>query len=186
MFVLLVFSGSCASPRARNSAVADDPRIRMIAWPEWTPTSVALLEQQENGGYLIVANAGGNAAATSPAPSPSTTTPGAQEMPASVEPTREPATLPAQPSPQSPASAAQSGAEYVEVGKTVSFAASADGSPPLSYQWRKNGRGLAGQTRQVLTIANAQASDAGMYDCIVKNSAGEAAGPPVTLIVREQ
>jgi hypothetical protein len=72
----------------------------------------------------------------------------------------------------------------VDLGKNVSFSASADGSPPLSYQWRKNGRTMAGKTAALLTINKAQASDAGTYDCIVKNSAGEATSPPVTLVVR--
>ena len=89
--------------------------------------------------------------------------------------------------PSGPEPAKKDGAaiEYAELGKSVTFAASADGSPPLSFEWRKNGQAIPGKTAAQITINPVQASDAGTYDCIVKNSAGRAVSEPVTLVVRK-
>jgi len=179
IFAALVFLAGCASQSERNSASVDDPRTAMITWPEWTPTSVALLELQENAGYTIVANAGGNAsspaAATAPSPAPVPEAPSATAKPAP----------PPTPVTSSSDSATPSSTEYVELSKKVSFAATADGSPPLFYQWRKNGQPIPGKTDALLTINKAKESDAGRYDCLVRNSAGEVASQPIDLVVRK-
>ena len=42
----------------------------------------------------------------------------------------------------------------------------------LTYQWRKEGRAIPGATSAVLTIVNAQSSDAGSYDVVVTGRYG--------------
>jgi hypothetical protein len=60
---------------------------------------------------------------------------------------------------------AQGGSGSFSVGAT-----SANGV--LSYQWRKNGGGIAGATSSTLSLASVAASDAGSYDCVVTNVIG--------------
>jgi len=53
----------------------------------------------------------------------------------------------------------------------------------LSYQWYLNGVAVAGATGATLTIAQAQASDAGSYTVVVGNGLGEVTGGPAELVV---
>ncbi len=71
----------------------------------------------------------------------------------------------------------------VTVGETVTFTVVATGTAPLSYQWRKDGQPLAGQTGDTLTLANVQAAQAGSYTVVVSNSAGQATSNPAVLTV---
>lgn len=49
----------------------------------------------------------------------------------------------------------------------------AGGTPPLTYQWWKNGTvAVPGGTNQALTLGNVQAGDAGDYTVVVSNAAG--------------
>lgn len=59
----------------------------------------------------------------------------------------------------------------VPVGDTAVFTVAASGTAPLTYQWKK-GASNVGTNSATLTIANAQAGDAGSYTCTVSNSAG--------------
>ena len=59
-------------------------------------------------------------------------------------------------------------------GQSGMLSVSALGSAPLTYQWRKNGVLLANVTGSVLSLANAQSSDAGSYSVTVSNAAGSA------------
>jgi hypothetical protein len=64
--------------------------------------------------------------------------------------------------------------------KPVSFLAGArieipsdvDGSAPLSYQWRKDGRPIQNQTGKSLIITASSPEDAGLYDVTVSNPVG--------------
>jgi len=79
-----------------------------------------------------------------------------------------------------PAIASQPVSSAVYAGRTVHFSASATGSPPLTYQWQKNGTNLSdggnisGATTGTLTIGNATAADAGNYTLVVTNSGSTA------------
>jgi hypothetical protein len=75
--------------------------------------------------------------------------------------------------------------EYVDAGKNVTFAVTADGSPELHYQWRKAQLPIAGATDQRFAIQNANEGDAGLYDCVVTNSAGSAVSQTIKLVVRK-
>jgi Immunoglobulin I-set domain len=66
----------------------------------------------------------------------------------------------------------------VAVGNQASFSVTATGTPPLSYQWRKNGTNLAnggnisGVTTTNLTLTNVQTNNAGNYTVVVTNAYG--------------
>ena len=59
-------------------------------------------------------------------------------------------------------------------GATIAFSVLADGTPPLSYQWRFQGQAIAGATQPVLNLVNLLSSQAGTYQVIVSNPAGNA------------
>ncbi len=69
-------------------------------------------------------------------------------------------------------------------GQSVAFNVIASGTPPLAYQWRKNGMGLPGATTSSYTIASADLPDAGSYVVVVTNTAGAVTStPPAVLTV---
>jgi hypothetical protein len=58
----------------------------------------------------------------------------------------------------------------------LSFTVDAGGTPPLSYQWRKNNNPIAGATSSTFSIANVAApGDSGNYDVVVTNAFGQIA-----------
>lgn len=71
----------------------------------------------------------------------------------------------------------------VYAGQPASFTVVATGTPSPSYQWRKEGVSIAGAVSATLSIAAAQAGDAGRYDVIVSNSAGALISAVATLAV---
>ena len=60
------------------------------------------------------------------------------------------------------------------VGSSVQFTVVANGSTPLTFQWRKNGEPIPGATTPAFSIASAEMSDAGSYSVVVTNAAGVA------------
>jgi hypothetical protein len=80
--------------------------------------------------------------------------------------------------------------QTVGLGSVVTFAVTAVGTSPLSYQWQMNGTNLAnggrigGATNSALNITNVQAGDDGGYTVIVTNSVGSVtSSPPAVLTV---
>ena len=173
IFVLVLILAGCASQPARESASVYDPRF---VWPEWTPTALTLLELKENAGYTV-----------GPSPAVNIPTVGASSppsAPAVVPPPPAPIAVPPTSTPKVDVpQSEQVATEQADIDKKVSFAASADGTPPFFYKWRKDGVAMPGKTDAVLTIERVKASDAGIYDCIVSNSAGEKASQPIKLVV---
>jgi len=86
----------------------------------------------------------------------------------------EPVNITVQPSPDS--------LELYE-GLSVTYSATAEGSPPLSYQWQKNGASLSGQTTNTLTFASLVSANTGSYDLVVTNAGGAVTSSVVTLTV---
>jgi WD40 repeat protein len=64
---------------------------------------------------------------------------------------------------------------------TVMLGVFATGTPPLSYQWRKDGRDLPGQTNPALTITNVTGATAGDYRVVVTNKLGSVASSDATI-----
>ena len=71
-----------------------------------------------------------------------------------------------------PAITTHPAAQTVVTGTTASFSVSASGTAPLSYQWKKDGKDIAGATSNPYTIAAATMADGGAYSVVVTNSAG--------------
>lgn len=70
--------------------------------------------------------------------------------------------------------------QNIAAGAAAVFSVSAEG-PGLSYQWRRNGVDLKGQTLATLTVLNAQAANEGVYDVVIRNSFGTVLSAPARL-----
>ncbi len=74
-------------------------------------------------------------------------------------------------------------------GGTATFAVTASGTAPLSYQWQKNQSNLtngghySGATTATLTVSSADSSDVAAYRCVVTNSYGSATSDEASLTV---
>jgi hypothetical protein len=70
--------------------------------------------------------------------------------------------------------------QTVNPGDSATFTVAASGTPPLSYQWRKNGGTIPGATLAsftILTPPGTQQVDEGNYSCYVYNAAGSFPSP---------
>ncbi len=78
------------------------------------------------------------------------------------------------------------------LGNNVVFTATANGMPPLAYQWRTNGvnlvngAGVSGATTNVLTLTSITTGSAGNYTCVVTNAYGAATSQVASLTVTLQ
>lgn len=71
----------------------------------------------------------------------------------------------------------------VSAGGAVTFSVVAQGAPPLSYQWRKDGADIPSATDWFYPIADVQPEDAGVYSVVVRNAVGQIASAGATLTV---
>ncbi len=62
--------------------------------------------------------------------------------------------------------------QTIFVGDTANFGVTASGTSPLSYQWQFDGTNIDGATNSILSLTNAQPSDAGFYSVTVTNLLG--------------
>jgi hypothetical protein len=69
------------------------------------------------------------------------------------------------------------------LGETTTLTVSANGTPPLTYQWQHEGTNLVGETSQTLVLSGLDAGDNGAYRVIIKNTAGEALSQEAFLTV---
>jgi len=74
-------------------------------------------------------------------------------------------------------------AGVVTEGSNYTFAVSATGTEPFSYQWRFNGTNLAGKTLATLATTNVRLTNAGDYSVVITNYAGAITSPVATLVV---
>jgi hypothetical protein len=86
-------------------------------------------------------------------------------------------------SPTAPIITQQPHSQIVLVGSNATFTVGANGSPPLSYQWRKGGVPVGGASLPSYSITTASTNDNGAYDVIVFNSYGSATSTVATLTV---
>ena len=73
----------------------------------------------------------------------------------------------------------------VAAGETAKFSVKAIGTPPLRYQWRKNGAEIAGATENSYTTPPTTQEDNGsLFSVVVSNSAGSVTSVDATLTVQ--
>lgn len=70
----------------------------------------------------------------------------------------------------------------VPVGKVVTLAVSAEGTPPYTYQWFKDGIPVQGKTESLLVLSPFVAEHAGLYHATVTNENGTATSNKVQLV----
>jgi hypothetical protein len=68
-------------------------------------------------------------------------------------------------------------------GGNVSFSVTAGGTAPFTYQWRKNGQSITGQTNATLSLTSVTTADGAAYDVVVTNAAGRTVSPFATLTI---
>lgn len=73
--------------------------------------------------------------------------------------------------------------QTVPPGGTATFTVTAGGSPPLSYQWRKEGLDIPGANSATLVINGVQPVDAGSYTVAIYNEFGMIVSPEAILTV---
>ncbi len=83
-----------------------------------------------------------------------------------------------------PALVEQPAVQRVRRGAAATFGVTATGLAPLTYQWRKDGVALTGATADRYTVAAAERSAAGYYDCVVNNKLGAVTSAPARLIIK--
>ena len=69
------------------------------------------------------------------------------------------------------------------IGSNATFSVAASGTPPLTFQWIKDGQVLTGATNVAVGIPSVQFSDAGAYSVWVRNSGGSITSVVATLTV---
>ena len=74
-------------------------------------------------------------------------------------------------------------ATNVASGRPVTLAVSAGGTPPLTYQWQRDGVNLAGAAQASLTFSATSPTNAGLYTVVVANGGGAVTSAPVQLLV---
>jgi hypothetical protein len=94
------------------------------------------------------------------------------------------ATLTVNPSATAPTISTQPANQTVTAGQTALFSVTANGTAPLSYQWRKNTVNISGATSASYTTPATVITDSGAkFDVIVSNSAGNTTSNAATLTV---
>jgi hypothetical protein len=69
------------------------------------------------------------------------------------------------------------------VGDKLDLSVTATGTPPLNYQWYKDGEPIPGAALPQLTIPSVTEVDAGVYTVVVSNTAGSATSNPARVNV---
>ncbi|MBI1761882.1 MAG: PQQ-dependent sugar dehydrogenase [Acidobacteria bacterium] len=82
-----------------------------------------------------------------------------------------------------PGISVQPAAQTVCAGAPVSFSVSANGTGPLTYQWRKNNLNLPGATGSSYQIVAASTNEVGAYDVLVTGACGSVISQAATLTV---
>jgi uncharacterized repeat protein (TIGR03803 family) len=73
--------------------------------------------------------------------------------------------------------------QTVTAASNVQFSVTASGRPAPAYQWYLNGAAISGATNSTLSLANAQATNAGDYTVVVSNTSGSVTSNRATLTV---
>jgi hypothetical protein len=69
------------------------------------------------------------------------------------------------------------------LGSTLNLSVTSTSVLPVTYQWRKDGLNINGQTASTLTISSIGTTNAGSYDVVVSNSCGSTISNPAIVAV---
>lgn len=83
-----------------------------------------------------------------------------------------------------PAIAVEPQSVTVECGQTATLTVTASGASPLSYQWRRNGLSLPGETAATLVLPNRRLGQSANYDVVVSNACGSATSAAAGVTVK--
>ena len=171
------------SPTERTATVGETVTFNVIATGTPTPTY-----QWRKDGVAILGNPSATAATLSLSRITSTEAGSYDVVVTNLagSATSTAATLTVTPLPVAPTINTQPTPLSVMVGSTARFTVIATGTPAPTYQWRKAGVPLLGNsssTTATLLLDNITASDAGSYDVVVSNSAGVITSAPARLTV---
>ncbi|MSU62812.1 MAG: hypothetical protein EXS31_10515 [Pedosphaera sp.] len=72
----------------------------------------------------------------------------------------------------------------VYIGDSLTLSVDAGGTPPLRYQWRKDGKPISGATASAFTNTSADSIDSGNYDVVVSNDHGTATSQQAAVSVK--
>jgi subtilisin family serine protease len=73
--------------------------------------------------------------------------------------------------------------QIVAPGDDATFVVTSSGSPPPSYQWRKDGQEIDNATNEAYTVESADVPDQGLYDVVITNEIGSVVSVPALLTV---
>jgi hypothetical protein len=90
------------------------------------------------------------------------------------------------PRPVAPRITSQPGTASVAIGEPLILTVRVSGEPEPALQWRKDGNAVVGAEARSLSIPAASPSDAGTYDVVATNSAGEATSMRVRVSVAKR
>jgi hypothetical protein len=80
-----------------------------------------------------------------------------------------------------PGVSALTGTVRATLGTNITLSAGITGTPPFTYQWRKNGENITTATNATLSITNVQVTDCGSYQLAVLNAYGVAVSGEILL-----
>jgi trimeric autotransporter adhesin len=84
---------------------------------------------------------------------------------------------------QRPSITTQPFSQTIGVGQLVTFSVVVSGSPPLGYQWRKDGTNISTANNPAFSITSVQPTNAGGYSVVVTNPIGSVTSLVATLTV---
>src|SRR6266852_746765 len=94
------------------------------------------------------------------------------------------ATLTVSAAPVAPSITTEPASQTVTAGQTATFTVVATGTAPLSYQWKKNGEAISGETSSSYTTpATTSADNGSQFTVEVSNTAGNVTSHAATLTV---
>lgn len=97
--------------------------------------------------------------------------------------TSDAAVLSVDPAPVAPSITTQPVGQTILAGQSATFTVVANGTPTLTYQWRKNGLDIGGATQVSYAIPVSTTADSGGYSVVVSNSAGSTTSGSAALTV---
>lgn len=83
-----------------------------------------------------------------------------------------------------PTITSQPEAQSACAGASVLFTVTATGTPPLSYQWKKDGKDIPGATTAIYSLPSVTEADVGTYTVVVRNACGSVTSAQAALTLQ--